>query len=73
MRQLVIIEEWMKGDMSAKKLDTLVIRAGDYFDSDITERFSKGVLSLSISQIRRDFTNLFGYEVGTIVGTMCIN
>ena len=49
-----------EGDMSAKKPVTLVVGAGDYFDSDITERFSKGVLSLSISQIRRDFTNLFG-------------
>ena len=47
-----------EGDMSAKKPVTLVVRAGDYFGSDIAERFSKGGLKLSISQIGRDFSNL---------------
>ena len=46
--------------MSAKKPVKLVVGAADYFDSNITERFSKGVLSFSISQIRRDFPNLVG-------------
>ena len=59
--------------MSAKKPVTLVVRAGDYFGSDIAERFSKGGLKLSISQIRRDFSNIIGLEEGTIVGTNWIN
>ena len=51
MRQIVIIDEW---EMSTKKLVTLVVRAGDYFGSDIAERFSKGGLKLSNSKIKRD-------------------
>ena len=41
-------------DESAEKPVTLVVRAEDYFGYDIAERFSKGGLKLSISQIRRD-------------------
>ena len=47
-----------EGDISAKKSVTLVVGAGDYLDSDIAGRFSKGGLKLSISQIGRDFSNL---------------
>ena len=35
--------------MGAKKPVTLVVGAGDYLNSDIAERFSKGGLKLSIS------------------------
>ena len=35
--------------MSANNPVTLVFGAGDYLDSDIAERFSKGGLKLSIS------------------------
>ena len=38
-----------EGEMTAKKLVTLVAGAEDYLDSDIAERFSKGGLKLSIS------------------------
>ena len=43
-----------EGEMSAEKPVTRVVRAGDYFGSDIAERFSKGGLKLSNSKIKRD-------------------